>query len=194
MVPSQVLEGLVVLLLASVPVAILLSCLRSNGQSRPPTERASTRLVIGPAETILVRPSTKEPLIIGPSRKEAMVIGPAEVIAIEPPRRAAWDDRGWAKRTENGQETYTGMYQITDRRSGQRRRFRGTIVVHSGEVLPYIADPPPELRRHPKHSCFQLTEPPWFKVHWHHAARNPDEALLYLEKVLDEAINGRRAA
>jgi hypothetical protein len=29
----------------------------------------------------------------------------------------------------------------------------------------------------------------WFHVNWRQPARNADEAILYLEKVLDEAIN-----
>ena len=155
---------------------------------------AAASLVIGPSEAILVAPSPAQPLVIGPSREEVVVISPAAALTIEPPQRAAWDDRGWMKRTENGQEIYEGVHQIADRRSRQHRRFRGAVVVSAGEVLPYIADPPAELRRHPKHPCFQLSHPPWFKMHWQRAAGNVDDAILYLERVLDEAINGRRVA
>jgi hypothetical protein len=212
--------GWLVLVLVGGSVALVLVYLCAKDQSRRATEPASASvgepksaalavgpaqdagaqpkspgtMVIGPAEPIVVQPPATELLIIGPSRQEALVFGPAKLVIIEPPQRAAWDDRGWAKRAQNGQDTYQGNYHVADRRSGHRRRFRGTIVVNKGEVLAYIADPPPELRRHPKHACFQLSHAHWFKVHWQHAARNVDDAILYIERVLDEAINRRRAA
>ncbi|GEM_PF-6098870 len=151
-------------------------------------------LIVGPSESILVGPAPAEALIIGPRDEASVVIGPAPTVSVEPPQRPAWDDRGWAKRTENDQVIYEGEYQIADGRSAQRRRFRGVVVVSGGEVVPYIADPPLELRHHPKHACFQLFRPPWFKLHWHRAAGNVDDAIIYIERVLDEAINGRRAA
>jgi hypothetical protein len=159
--------------------------------AEPPSAPA---LVIGPTEPILVRPSSAEALVIGAAREAPVVVAPPRALTVEPPQRAAWDDRGWVKRTENGQEIYEGHYQIADHRSGHIRRFRGVIVVNRGEILPYIADPPAELRRHPKHPCFQLFRPPWFKMHWERAAGNVDDAILYIQRVLDEAINGRRVA
>jgi hypothetical protein len=56
-------------------------------------------------------------------------------------------------------------------------------------VTAYIADPPPEIRRHPHGACFQLYRDPWFQLHWSRPARNPDDAILYMERVLDESIN-----
>ncbi len=218
--PWPGLLALMVLTLTGVAVALVVVCLRAkarrhsdqerpgNGERGPrravlvvgPTEEvvvepsAMTGPIVGPAEPIIVRPSATEPVVIGPSRDEPVVIGPAKSVTVEPPQRAAWDDRGWMKRRENGQEIYEGVYRVPDRRSGQGRQFRGAVIVQGGEVLPYIADPPPELRRHPKHPCFQLSQPPWFKLHWQRAAGNVDDAILYIERVLDEAINGRRAA
>jgi len=151
-------------------------------------------LVIGPSEPILVRPSATGTFVIGPSHEPPVLVAPPQALTVEPPQRAAWDDRGWVKKSENGQEIYEGNYQIADQRSGQMRRFRGVIVVNRGEVLPYIADPPAELRRHPKHPCFQLFRAPWFKMHWERAAGNVDDAILYIQRVLDEAINERRVA
>lgn len=160
-----------------------------------PAPSAASSLVIGPTKTILVRPSAAEAFVIGPSREPRVVVAPLSSLTVEAPQRAAWDDRGWLKKqAENGQVIYEGHYQVVDRRSGQTRRFRGVIVVNRGEVVPYIADPPAELRRHPKNPCFQLFRPPWFKLHWQRAARNVDDAILYIQRVLDEAINGRRVA
>jgi hypothetical protein len=35
-----------------------------------------------------------------------------------------------------------------------------------------------------------LLQAPWFQLNWHRGANNVDDAILYLEKVLDEAVNG----
>jgi len=135
--------------------------------------------------------SGRRPVVIRPSA--CMVIGPsAPAVIVEPPPRAAWEDRGWEVRDEAGQACYSGSYRVADRRCGRRRRFAGTIIVRNQDVLAYIADPPAELRAHPKGPCFQLFRPPWFRVHWEHPARNVDDALLYVEQVLDEAVNRRR--
>lgn len=207
---------LVLLALAQIGglAALVRVCLRRNRRSREGNQRpiapvrevtapfgevvvrprSPTALVVGPSEPIVVRPALGESLVIGPSSEPLILIHPERFVTVEPLPRGAWDDRGWVKRSENGQEIYEGFYQVADRRSGQSRRFRGVVVVRGGEIVPYIADPPAELRRHPKHPCFQLCGPPWFKIHWHHAAGNVDDAILYLERVLDEAINRRRVA
>lgn len=158
------------------------------------TVEPSGPLVIGPAEPVLVRSVLPGPMMVGPTHLEALVIAPERPLTIQPPQRGAWDDRGWVVRVENGQRIYEGMYQVAVRSSGQCRRFRGTVVANNKKIVAYLADPPNELRRHPKHPCFQLTKPPWFRLHWHRPARNVDEAILYIERVLDEAINGRRVA
>jgi hypothetical protein len=159
-----------------------------------PGASAGRAFVIGPSEPIVVAPSATDTLVIGPSCEPPVLVAPPQALTVDPPQRAAWDDRGWLKKSENGQEVYEGNYQIADQRSGQTRRFRGVIVVNRGEVLPYIADPPAELQRHPKHPCFQLFRAPWFKIHWERAAGNVDDAILYIQRVLDEAINERRVA
>lgn len=168
---------------------------------------AASSIVIGPPQTVVISPigeqplviapsqdPTVQPLVIGPSQDLTVVIAPVASVTVDPPPRAAWDDRGWLRRNEKGQIIYEGEYHVADRRSGQRRRFRGVVVQSAGEVVPNIADPPLELRNHPKQPCFQLSKPPWFKLHWHRAAGNVDDAIIYIERVLDEAINGRRAA
>jgi hypothetical protein len=110
-----------------------------------------------------------------------MVVGPAP--------RAVWNDRGWTMRFERSREVYEGFYSVTDRRSGQRRVFPGRIAVDGRHVVAYIADLPRAIKRHPKGACFMLTSAPWFRVHWHRPAQNADDALLYIERVLDEALN-----
>jgi hypothetical protein len=171
---------------------------------------APAPLVIGPAEVFLVGPSPPEtsavrlaappalvigppePIVIGPS-EPALVIGPTSEpsTVIEPPQRGAWDEQGWTVRTVDGQKIYEGAYQVRNRRMDSQLTYRGRVRATGTNVIPYIADPPPEIQRHPKGPCFILARAPWFRVYWHRPAQNVDDAILYVEKVLDEAINAR---
>lgn len=148
-------------------------------------------LVIGPAPVIEVGPSPDEPVLVGPMEQPALIIGPAKALVVEPPPRGAWDERGWTLHNENGHKVYEGYYQVTHRHSGQPRRFRGRVIVNRRRVVPYIADPPPEVKRHPKGPCFTLVNMPWFRVRWYRPAGNVDDAILYVEKILDETLNRR---
>jgi hypothetical protein len=138
--------------------------------SDPPTKDAAAEvLIIGPAA----------PILIGPS--ENLTIGPAQ--------RAVWDERGWTVQADLDRTTYQGQYQIFDHQQRIPRRFSGWVKETTWDVVAYIADPPPELRHHPKSVCFTPDQLPWFRVNWYIPATNVDEAILYVEKVLDEAIN-----
>lgn len=106
---------------------------------------------------------------------------------VAPPSRAAWDEHGWqALQSEDG-TVYRGDYAVAAR-DGAIRRFPGRIVQRRGAVTAYIADPPAAIKHHPKGPCFQLTQPPWFKVHWQRPATNVDDALLYVQKLLHEVL------
>ena len=124
-------------------------------------------------------------------RPTTIAITPAVATTIEASPRAAWDDRGWQLGQHGGEQVYTGWYQVTNRQTGQPARFEGRITQQGRTVIPYIADPPVEIRRHPKAPCFAVTQAPWFRIHWYRPAANVDDALLYVERILDEAINGR---
>jgi len=100
-----------------------------------------------------------------------------------------WDDRGWALRRDGNRVVYEGQYRVPNIKTGQRAEFDGRIVDASG-VTAYIADPPAELRRHPKAPCFVPSTGHWFQVKWYRAAKNADDALLYVEKVLAESLSG----
>jgi hypothetical protein len=118
-----------------------------------------------------------------------VAVAPTIPSIVEPPPRGAWEERGWTRKQENGHAVYEGHYQVTDRRTNQVRRFRGRVVQQHGLAITYIADPPAEIKRHRKGPCFQLLKAPWFQLNWHRGAANVDDAILYLEKVLDEAVN-----
>lgn len=157
-----------------------------------------TKIVVAPAPRISIEPSLATKVLVGPtpiiaiepSNAPALIIRPAlPAISVEPARRGAWDERGWRRRRENGHEVYEGTYQVVKRRSGDQREFQGRVTVNGRHVTAYIADPPAEIKLHPHGACFQLYRAPWFQLHWSRPAGNPDDAILYMERVLDESIN-----
>jgi hypothetical protein len=149
--------------------------------------------IIGPQTAVAARPNIA---VIGPDQRDVVSIGPTKLLVrpgvaarVEAAPRAAWDDRGWTAEPHGHERVYRGWYNVINRRTGQALRFEGRIAQDGHHITPYIADPPPEIRQHPKAACFTLTQAPWFQVHWRRAAANVDDGLLYVERVLDEAIN-----
>ena len=160
--------------------------------------------VISPSQPIVVTPPSREVITVRPIQREAVVIKPASVVLIEPkavevmtiqpsravtvqpPERGAWDERGWTRIVNGNREIYEGYYMVG------RRRFRGRIETRTRgrNVRAYIYNPPPEIKRHPHGACFQFVNDDWFYLHWARPARNVDDAILYMERVLDESING----
>jgi hypothetical protein len=160
----------------------------------------SSPIRIGPTEPIRIVPSISPPIVVKPSQtivvepaqRETVRVAPAPTVTIKPPDRGAWDERGWTRRSEGGTETFEGFYQVNHRKRGQLLRFRGRIQVsgRTGQKISvYILNPPPEVKSHRHGPCFQLLRDGWFSLHWSRPARNVDDAILYLEKVLDESLN-----
>jgi hypothetical protein len=147
---------------------------------------------------ITVGPSASGSIRVGPADRNELVIRPGEVIrvtpnqavVVEPPRRGLWDERGWTCERSNGRRYYQGFYQVRNRRSRELLKWPGRVLVEGhDEVTPYIADPPANLSQHPKGVCFQRDEGRWFRLHWHRKAANVDDAISYMEKILDELVN-----
>lgn len=141
------------------------------------TIKAAAPVVITPAPTIVVQPQ----------RVEVTKIRPAPAVKVKPPDRGAWDERGWKRNGNSRRDTYAGYYFVGN------RKFPGRIEVHglrSHTVTAYIYDPPREVKSHPHGACFQLVGDNWFHLHWSHPARNVDDAILYMERVLDESLTG----
>jgi hypothetical protein len=151
------------------------------------TDALTRHLAPSREETVVVRPHHSR-AVVAPETGP-MVIGRQEALTVTPVARPAWDAKGWIAQPHGRRFTYEGFYEATLRRSGQPRRFRGRLIESFGGIATYIADPPTEIRRHPKGPCFALVEAPWFRVHWQRQPRNVDEAILYVETVLDEALN-----
>lgn len=150
------------------------------------------------ANSLTARQHASQPLVIGP--KESIRVGPKKVVQVgpkhavhavivQPPARGLWDERGWTCEHSNGVRYFQGYYQSCRRNDHQHLTWPGRIFVRGNEVTLYIADPPANLSQHPKGVCFHNEEGRWFRLHWHHAARNVDDAILYMERILYELIN-----
>lgn len=156
-----------------------------------PSQPTVIRPAATPAEIITIRPaqiitvSPTSAVVIEPRQVQTVQIAPSVAVTVAPPRRGAWDERGWTRREESRTQIYEGFYQVGD------RQFRGRIETTNGgrNITAFICDPPPEIRRHAHGACFQLIENDWFLLHWARPARNVDDAILYMEKVLDESLN-----
>ena len=120
------------------------------------------------------------------------VIGPRPSTVVGAPPRFAWDEKRWRRLDGNGQTELVGRYRVHDGRRNRWHEFDGRLVQRNGEIAAYIADPPLELKQHPHGSCVQLVNAPWFRLHWNRQPRNLDDGLLYMERMLDESLNGRR--
>lgn len=137
--------------------------------------KPNTVVVVKPAQAVVIQLKTVEVIKVEPSR----------ALTVAPPERGAWDERGWTWNASGGRETYEGFYQVGN------RKFRGRIETRGGrKVAAYIYDPPPEVKRHRHGACFQLVKDGWFHLHWSRPARNVDDAILYMERVLDESLHG----
>lgn len=154
-----------------------------------PPVAADAPLVIGPngSKPIVIGPDDRAALWVNP--EQVIRIGPAAEIVVQPPHRGLWDERGWTWEKQNGQRFFQGYYQVYHSRTGERRTWPGRIFVRGRDVSLYIAGPPQNLNRHPKWPCFHQEEGRWFRLNWHRAARNVDDAILYMERILDEVIN-----
>jgi hypothetical protein len=153
---------------------------RITTSRRPRPDRP---LVVGPAEWIVIGPEKGPSIMVGPA--------PAAGLQIGPQPRGAWDDQGWKRTQQARGQIYEGYFQVVEHRTGLRHRFSGRVVATGGELLTYIADPPQEIRDHPKGPCFTADTPPWFHLHWHQPPRTVDDAILYMEKILSEALDGK---
>lgn len=134
--------------------------------------------------------SPKGRTLIAPASSQRTVIGPKALPVIEKARRPAWDEKEWVRSQDGSRTVYTGRFRATH--NGRLRLFEGRVVQGRSGIEAYIADPPPEIRKHPKGPCFAMVQAPWFYVHWHVPPRDPDNAILYVETVLDESLRGHR--
>lgn len=103
-----------------------------------------------------------------------------EVLAVKPKPNPVWQEKGWT-RVDNG--TYCGFFEVPN-----RGKWNGEVQFgRSGFKAIYICDPPQVIRRHSKWTCFAHCGNGWYTVHMHKLPRNADEAILNVERILNEA-------
>lgn len=122
---------------------------------------------------------------------QRVVIGRVERPLVGRHSQRLWESRGWTRTEKNGETWYDGRFRVNDG-SGRHRLFKGCLVEAAGNITTYIADLPPEVKRHPKGPCFQLSKAPWFRLHWVRPPEHVDHAIAYTERILCEALSLRR--
>lgn len=151
----------------------------------------------------IMQPAVRAPLTITPrlARREdiiTIVPGHHTIPVIVPAFHPVWQERGWKMSESNGAVIYEGAFQVFDEKAGRTRTFPGVIFEAKGRELDVrVQEIPPELYAstgtHPKRFCFRpidpIKPPVWFQLHWNIPAKDVSSAILYLEKVLYEAIN-----
>ena len=136
------------------------------------------------SELIIVAPSS--PVVVTPT--SPIVVRPSASVPVQRVPRGAWDERNWSRERHGEDTIYEGDFVVRDAR-GAVRRFPGRVEVRGADVQVYVADPPLGLRRHPKGACFQRIDGgPWHRCNWYVPARTQDDAILYVEQVLAEAV------
>jgi hypothetical protein len=140
-------------------------------------------VIIEPRPTIVIRPS--QAFVVTPATVGVTTIAPSRAVTVAVPERGAWDERGWRRNTGGRSETYDGYYVVGE------RQFRGRVEARNRrrEISAFIYDPPREIRHHEHGACFQQVGNGWFILHWARPAGNVDDAILYMEKVLDESLH-----
>ncbi|MFA5897628.1 MAG: hypothetical protein WC829_00810 [Hyphomicrobium sp.] len=139
----------------------------------------------------LVGKGLGRPRLVGPARR---VIGPKPTKVIEVPARFAWDEKRWQRKDKADHVEFAGRYRVYDFTARTWREFNGFVRQQGNDIAAYIADPPQEMKRHAHGSCLQLANAPWFRLHWNRHPATVDDALLYMERMLDESFNGTRKA
>ncbi len=91
--------------------------------------------------------------------------------------------KGWSWKSEHKKLIYDGFYDLG------YKKIQGKIEVTilSGNkrfVKAWIFNPP--ASKHPKRGCLHHIGQGWFGVHWAAAPTTAIDAVLYLEKLLDE--------
>src|SRR5687767_8030661 len=127
--------------------ALLQSCLDQSAPLAPIAPSTHRVTTVGPSPNVVVGPDHPQRL-----RSSVIVVNPSAQISVQPPRRAVWDDQGWRRTTSGKTHIYEGQY-VVRRRGGATASFAGRIVEDGRSIAAYIADPPPEIKRHPKGPC-----------------------------------------
>ena len=119
-----------------------------------------------------------------------------------------WQERGWKIKEEDSRRTiYEGKYKATNQK-GNLRNFLGYIIYskpieseiigtkiqRQPEAEVFVINPPQEIKNHPHGHCFQFVsaltrKKALFKLHFERPPRDVDAAILFMDNLLNEALN-----
>ncbi len=123
-------------------------------------------------------------------KQERIIIRPRSPIVVRPKPRPYWDECGWSiKIDKNGSLYYLGNYCIVDKHKSQEFVFNGMVAFDGQTATPYILNPPQALTDHKDWKCFNRDTGDWFRLHWEKPTTDVDTAILWMEKILGEALS-----
>lgn len=103
-----------------------------------------------------------------------------DAVAVEAQPNPIWQEKGWTRENDG---TYCGLFEVPN-----RGKWSGEIQFAGSRLKAiYIYDPPQVVRRHSKWTCFAHCGNGWYTIHMHKLPRNADEAILNVERILNEA-------
>lgn len=141
-------------------------------------------------DPILITPRTRD-TIVASHREPVVVVSKQREAVAARPITSLWERNGWTRQDGRRGTVYTGEFRATRARSGARQLFAGRIEQLGGHCQAYVRHPPPSLlAEHPKRLCFHALDQGWFHMNWWHGTSCVDETIVYVEKVLAEALNG----
>ncbi|CAN5721488.1 hypothetical protein BH23CHL2_BH23CHL2_19740 [soil metagenome] len=143
--------------------------------------------------TIQIRPGKRNaPIRITENRRTTGNTAIRSALAIRP-NRTLWQRAGWQRSNEGRGVVYRGRFRIWDKRGGIFRHYAGRIETGEGNSRIFVHDPPEALiKRHPARWCLAHIKDGWYRLNWRRGTGDIDLSLAFLEKLLDEALNGRR--
>ncbi len=127
---------------------------------------------------LLKGPPLPEPIVaIPPSRR----IRVARRIEVKPSRLPYWEEKGWTRSKRVGTTVYEGYFY------SPRHKVKGRIEEGFFTCKIWMRNPPRHtLQRHPTWGCFRPRSDDWWEIH-HHGCRNASNAILQVERTLNEA-------
>ena len=140
--------------------------------------------------TVRIRPGTRRTPIRIAANGHAKDGSRRASVSIQP-NRPFWQRAGWQQSEEEEGVVYRGRFRIWDKPGATFRHYPGRIETGYGNSRIFVSNPPETLiKEHPARWCFSHLGDGWYQMHWRRGTGDIDLSLAYLEKLLDEALNG----
>lgn len=140
---------------------------------------------------ISVRPRNRRPVRV--THRAAIAIRPpARASVASRPINTLWERSGWTRREQPSGTIFTGEYNVWDNQAQRFQTYRGRIEQTQLACEAYVHKPPHALlTNHPKQLCFhQIGDSSWYHMNWYLGTHDPDETLVYVTTLLEEALDG----